>query len=1171
MRFNRGIMTQFVHLHLHSHFSLLDGMIKPEPLMDLCRETGMNSVAITDHGNMYGVVKFYKAALAKGIKPIIGSEVYVAQNDHRNKSTGQQSPSHLVLLVQNETGYRNLVKLVTTGYLDGFYYRPRCDRKLLEKYSEGLIALSACLKGEVARAILEDSPKKAKEAVDFYSSVFPGRYYIELQENGIVEQSKANEGLLKLAKEFDLPIVATNDCHYLLNEHASSHELLLCIQTGKTLNDEKRMRFSTQEFYVKSPEQMAAAFPDHPEALKNTLEVSERCDFNFEFGNFIYPIYELEEGQTSDSAFEKMTRKGLEKLWPTILRINGVEPGEEPKEMRETYNQRLNEEIDLIKTKDFSSYFLIVQDFINWARDNEIPVGPGRGSAAGSLVSYCLRITDIEPIRYGLLFERFLNPERLDNPDIDIDFCTNGRDRVIEYTSEKYGKDNVAQIATFGTLKAKAAVRDVGRVMGFSYGEVDRIAKLIPNEVGITLDRATNEQIDLKRAVKDESWVAEMIEHAKVLEGCNRHISTHAAGVVIANKALEHYLPLTKDADGQIITQWDKKDVEEVGLIKFDFLGLKTLTVIDNTKKLINEVHGKEIDLSTISMEDSKTFELLSSAKTTGVFQLESSGMKELLMQLKPSRIDDLIALVALYRPGPIGSGMIANFINRKHEREPVEYTLPILEKHLSETYGMIVYQEQVMQVANAVAGFTLGDADLLRRAMAKKDEEAMAKHKVKFIDGANERNIPEGKAELIWDLVYKFASYGFNKSHSAAYGVVAYQTAYLKAHYPVEFMTALLTMDADNSDKLMTKISETREMGIEVLPPDVNESQAHFSVSKGRIRFGLAGVKNVGLGAVDTIIEGRSECGGFKGLFDFCEKIDIGKVNRRVVESLIKAGAFDSINDNRAQLSRSLDKALERAARVSRDKASGQRDLFASCSPVSEDLDSKLEECPTWNPREQLEIEKEVLGFYLTGHPLEQFKSQIKKFTEHDSITLRELPPSPSGTNGYRPKGVEVRLAGIISSRKFIDKSRGRMAKVIVEDLKSSYEMLIFYDVCARCEVKINSDEPLLIVARASREENSEVDVVAQEIFYLKEADGIMSKEAHFSIKADMVDKQQIEGLKRLISRFPGICRPIIHIEIPGKSLVTCRLADKYMLDPSEELIDEAGRLFGKRILSLR
>ena len=1164
-------MTQFVHLHLHSHFSLLDGMIQPAPLMYRCQDTGMESVAITDHGNMYGVVKFYKAAKANGIKPVIGCEMYVAPGDHRDKSKGQQSPSHLVLLVENETGYRNLVKLVTAGHLDGFYYRPRCDHKLLEKYSEGLIALSACLKGEVARAIVEDSPKKAREAVDFYRSVFPGRYYIELQENGVTEQAKANEGLLKLAKEFDLPIVATNDCHYLLSEHAPSHELLLCVQTGKTLNDEKRMRFSTQEFYVKSPEQMAAAFPDHPRALSNTLEVAERCGFDFDFGNFIYPLYELKEGQTPDSAFEEMARKGLEKRWPTILRINGIEPDDVPEQMAEKYEQRLNEEIDLIKTKGFSSYFLIVQDFINWAQDHGIPVGPGRGSAAGSLVSYSLRITDIEPIRYGLLFERFLNPERLDNPDIDIDFCTNGRDDVIGYTSEKYGKDNVAQIATFGTLKAKAAVRDVGRVMGFPYGDVDRIAKLIPNELGITLDRAVKDQADLKKAVRDESWVSEMIEHSKVLEGNNRHISTHAAGVVIANKALEHYLPLTKDSDGLTITQWDKKDVESVGLIKFDFLGLKTLTVIDNTLNLIEKVTGQKIDLATIQMDDKKTFELLSAAKTTGVFQLESSGMKELLMQLKPTRIDDLIALVALYRPGPIGSGMITNFINRKHGREPVSYELPILEEHLSETYGMIVYQEQVMQVANAVGGFTLGDADLLRRAMSKKDLDAMAEHKVKFLEGANDRDIPEKTAVKIWDLIYKFASYGFNKSHSAAYGVVAYQTAYLKAHFPVEFMTALLTMDADNSDKLMTKISETREMGIEVLPPDVNESQAYFAVSKDRIRFGLAGVKNVGLGAVDIIIEARSECDGFTGLFDFCEKVDSGKVNRRVVESLAKAGAFDSINDNRAQLMRHLDKALERAARVSRDKASGQGDLFAACAPIDEDLDAKLEECPKWVAREQLENEKEVLGFYLTGHPLEQFKSQIKKFTDQDSISLRELPPTPPKANGYRNKGVDVRVAGIISTRKFIDKSRGRMAKVVLEDLKSSYEMLIFYDVCARCEEKINSDEPLLIIARASREENSEVDVVAQEIFYLRDADGIMSKEAHFSIQADMVDKQQIEGLKRLITRFPGRCRPIIHIEIPGKSLVTCRLTDKYMLDPSEELIDEAGRLFGKRVLSLR
>jgi len=1165
-------MAEFVHLHLHTEFSLLDGMIKPADLMGHCEKQNMPAVAITDHGNMYGVVKFYKAAKEKGVKPIIGCEVYVAPGDRRNTSKEQASANHLVLLSENETGYKNLVQLVTKAHLEGFYRRPRVDKELLEEFNEGLICLSACLQGEVAKAIVNDKMKQALEAVDFYRNIFKERYYIEIQQNGIPEQGKANAGLLDIAGDLNLPIVATNDSHYLLRDHAKSHEILLCIQTGKTLEDTNRMRFSTNEFFVKTPDEMAAQFPDNPEALSNTLEVAERCNFDFKFGDFIYPKYDLPETETPDSSFEKLANEQFTKMWPTILKNSQSE--KPPKELRKNYLERLDEEISLIKGKGFSSYFLIVQDFINWARENGIPVGPGRGSAAGSLVSYVIRITDLDPIRYGLLFERFLNPERIDNPDIDIDFCALCRDRVIEYTSQKYGQEKVSQIATYGTMKARAAVRDVGRAMGYSYGEVDRLAKMIPEELGITLKSAIEKNSDLARTVEEEAWVQKLIKHAKVLEGGSRHISKHPAGLVIGDKPLIEYLPLTKDPDGAVITEWDKKDVEGMGLIKFDFLGLKTLTIIDHTLNLIKESHNKEIDMGAIDLEDKKTFELLASAKTTGVFQLESSGMKELLAKLRPTKIDDLVALLALYRPGPIGSGMIDNFINRKHGREKVTYEIPQLEEHLAETYGMIVYQEQVMQVANSVGGFSLGDADLLRRAMSKKNFDEMARQKTKFLQGAKERKIPTGKANNIWDLIFNFAAYGFNKSHSAAYGLLSYQTAYLKAHYPVEFMAALLTMDADNSDKLMIKIAEAKEIDVEVLPPNINESNAQFSVSGKAIRFGLSGVKNVGAGAIESIVNSRNEEGPFAGLNDFCERVDSGKVNKRVVESLIKAGAFDSLNSNRAQLLKGVEKAIERASRIQRDKLSGQMGLFGAVQGEDGKPEDHFENVPPWTKKERLEIEKEILGFFLTGHPLEEYKEIIDKYADYDSQQLKDIDitPIPPGQRKRRGAGVEVRIAGIISAGQIKDYNGGRYARCVLEDMKGSVDFVIFNEDCARCEDKINSDQPLLVIGRGIKEEEGQnVDLTINEMYFLKEVEGILCKEAHFVLSADSVEKTQIEGLERLIKRFPGNCRPIIHIDIPNKSRVTCRLGDKYRLDPNNEFADEARRLFGMKIFTLR
>jgi DNA polymerase III subunit alpha len=1152
-------MAEFAHLHLHTHYSLLDGMIKHDQLMDRCKELGMGAVAITDHGNMHGILKFYKTAKKAGVKPIIGSEVYMADGARQDRTQSQPSPYHLVLLAENETGYRNLVKLVSKARLEGVYYKPRIDREILEEYNEGVIVLSACLQGQVARAIRENSPKTARDTVDYFKNVFKDRYYLEVQVNGVKEQDPVNEAVFELAKEFDLPVVATNDCHYLLKEHASTHEVLLCVQTGKTLLDPDRMRFSTQEFYVKSPEEMAAAFPDHPEAITNTLEVAERCNVEFDFDNFIYPNYELEEGQTADSTFEKMTRDGLEKRWPTILRDSG--PDADEAALRKQYAERLETEIDLIRDKGFPSYFLIVQDFMNWSRENDIPVGPGRGSAAGSLVSYALKITDVNPLPYGLLFERFMNPERTDNPDIDCDFCAVGREKVIEYVTEKYGKENVAQIATYGTLKAKAAIRDVGRAVGRSYGEVDRIAKMIPDELGITLTEAVNKDPDLKHEIEHTPWVKELIDHALVVEGLSRHASTHAAGVVIGDKALTEYLPVMLGSQGETVTEWDKKDVESVGLIKFDFLGLKTLTVIDTALKIIEAVHGVKIDPEKIPMDDKKTFELFSAGKTTGVFQFESRGMKELMTRLEPSRIDELFALNALYRPGPMA--MIDDFIDGKKGRRKITYAVPELENYLGETYGMMVYQEQVMQVANAVAGFSLGDADLMRKAISKKKLDVMATQKVKFIEGAEKKKVNKADAIRIWDQIEQFAQYGFNKSHSAAYSIVAYQTAYLKAHYPVEFIAALLTMDADNTDKLLTTLNEARDMEIKVLPPDVNESLAQFTVVGQQIRFGLSGVKNVGQGAIESIVEARQEEGPYAGLFEFCQRVDPSKVNRRVVESLIKSGAFDSTHNNRAALFESLDAAMERAARFLKDKLSGQMGLFGGGGDIQPDASEDIaENIAEWAAREKLDFEKDVLGFYLTGHPLEQYTSQLARYSDHDSADLKELPHS---------QRVKVRVGAVITQRRFRDYTKGRMAILTVEDLKGSYEAVVFSEACEQCLDVIRSEEPVLISGSAELDPDRGVRMMIDKVIWLKDADRLMRTKAHFEVDAQRIRPKQIEKLKKLIEAHPGTCLPTLLVLVEGKYEVRCKLSERFGFDPNEEMVKSVEDLFGRNVITFR
>ncbi|RLA78626.1 MAG: DNA polymerase III subunit alpha, partial [Deltaproteobacteria bacterium] len=873
---------EFVHLHLHSQYSLLDGAIRFEELFPLLETYGMKAVALTDHGNMFGAIEFYHEAKKHGIKPILGCEVYVAP---KNRFEKDGDPFHLILLATDAQGYRNLSHLVSLGYLEGFYHKPRIDWELLERYNRGLIALTSCLKGEIPSLLLQGRYEEAKQRAGALKELFDeGRFYLELQDNGLEEQKRVNEGLVRLSRELGVKVVATNDCHYLRRSDALLHDVLLCIQTGKNLQDPKRLRFSSDQFHLRPPEEMEALFSHVPEAVKNTLEVAERCELELQLGQYHLPHFEPPGGASLEDYLRELATHGLRRRL-SERKVADADP----------YWKRLSEELQVINSMGFAGYFLIVADFVNYAKERGIPVGPGRGSAAGSLVAYALRITDIDPLEHGLLFERFLNPERVSLPDIDVDFCYECRDEVIRYVMDKYGHDKVAQIITFGKMQARAVVRDVGRVLGLPYREVDLIAKLIPAGPNVTLREALEVEPRLKEMAARDERVAQLLEFAQRLEGMVRHASTHAAGVVIANRPLMDYLPLYRAPGGEVTTQFAMKDVERIGLVKFDFLGLKTLTMMRRIVDLVAKRKGEVVELNGLPLDDEETYQLLSSGDTTGVFQLESQGMRELLRKLKPSTFKDLVALVALYRPGPLGSGMVEDFIKRRHRKGQIRYPHPALKEVLEETYGVIVYQEQVMMAASRLADFSLGEADLLRRAMSKKDPQEMARLRERFVEGAVRKGVDRQKASEIFDLMAKFAEYGFNKSHSAAYALVAYQTAYLKAHYPQEFMAALLTADMDNSDKVMRYITECREKGIEVLPPDVNHSSWEFTVEGDcppKIRYGLGAIKNVGRQAVEAILEAR-EGGPFRDLFDFCRRVDSRRVNRRAVESLIKAGAF--------------------------------------------------------------------------------------------------------------------------------------------------------------------------------------------------------------------------------------------------------------------------------------
>ncbi|MGQ9645519.1 MAG: DNA polymerase III subunit alpha [Thermodesulfobacteriota bacterium] len=1145
--------SNFVHLHVHSQYSLLDGAIRFDEVCDLAKKYRMSALALTDHGNMFGVIEFYQTALRHGIKPIVGCELYVAPGSRFEKKTGDGTEGvyHLTLLVKNKTGYFNLIKLVSLAHLEGFYYKPRVDKELLGQYHEGLIALSGCLKGEIATHAGHGEMKRAIQAAEEYRKIFEGRrFFIEIQNNGVENQAVVNERLLEISHQLSLPVVATNDCHYLKREDAKAHEVLLCIQTGKTLQDSDRMKFSSSEFYFKSPQEMATLFQSLPEAITHTLEIAEQCNLELKFEEKHIPRISLPSGESPDSYLEKLAREGLEK------RLDFLRQKKDLGKDAERYWARLEEELKIIQSMGYSGYFLIVADFIHFAKNRGIPVGPGRGSAAGSLVAYALNITDLDPIEFDLIFERFLNPGRKSSmPDVDVDFCMDRRDEVIQYVMEKYGKENVAQIITFGKMQARAVIRDVGRVLGLPYAEVDRIAKLIPSTLNISLDQAVEQEPQLKEMIQRDPKVASLFAIARSLEGLTRHASTHAAGVVMSNKSLMEYLPLYRGQAGEVMTQYAMKEVESIGLVKFDFLGLKTLTVVDHAISLIEKNRGIKLRLSEIPLDDPEVYASLSAGSNLGIFQLESSGMRDLLTKLKPESFKDIIALVALYRPGPLDSGMVGEFIKRRHGRVPIQYETPLLEGILKDTYGVIVYQEQVMRIASALANFSLEDADNLRRAMAKKDALEMEKQKEKFLEGARKNRFPIKKAEKIFEQMETFGRYGFNKSHSAAYALIAYQTAYLKTHYPKEFMAALLTSEVQNPDKIVKYIAECREMGIHILSPDINESHKNFTVVGDQIRFGLAAVKNVGDAALDAILMEREERGRFRSLYDFCKRVDTRKVNRRVIESLIKCGAFDFSKVYRSQMLTVLDEVLERSQLAQRRKAEAQLSIWASAEEQTAETYPAIDEFP----ENQLNaFEKETIGFYISRHPLERYQEVIKGLTDQNTSTLSGLKNNE-----------EVTVCGLVSSLKEIVTKKGdRMAFLTLEDMKGFVEVIVFPEVFKSSLSFLRGGDPLVIQGTLDLSEDH-VKIKALDIRPLSEGATLSKKSLHLKIPVASLTKSQLEALKEVLLANRGAFQVFLHLTDGGKGETVIALPDEYRVNPSPGFERDVQRLLKSSVLS--
>ena len=1139
-------MANFVHLHLHSGYSLLDGACDHRNLVSTAARYGMPAVAVTDHGNLFGAIGFYEAANAAGVKPIIGCEMYVAKASRHDRSPGGR-PHHLILLCENEAGYRNLIQLVSTGYLEGFYYKPRIDKEVLASHSEGLIGLSACLNGEVASHLVGGRYEAAESAASELNDIFgPGRFYLEVQNQGLDREIQIIPDMLRISERTGIPVVATNDCHYMSRDDCRAHDALLCIQTGKTVHDPNRMKFYTDQFYFKTYDEMHEVFSEIPSVLDRTLDIAERCSLKIQRVDNPFPDFVVPHGYTVDSYFSKVVLDGfrdrLEYLQPRAAQ--GL-----LKRTIEEYEERLEQETKIIQGMKYSGYFLIVWDLIRYARESEIPVGPGRGSAAGSLVSYCMRITDIDPLQYGLLFERFLNPERLNLPDIDIDFCMNRRAEVIRYVTEKYGRDNVSQIITFGTMAARGVIRDTGRALEMPYAEVDRIAKLIPAELHITLDRALQQNGDLRESSERDSRTREVIEVAKKLEGLARHASTHAAGVVIAPQPLTDLVPLYRSSKDEIMTMYPMTDIEKLGLLKMDFLALTTLTIIDDTLRMLEHRESVKVDVERLSLDDSKTFGLFSRGLTSGVFQFESAGMKDILRRFKPSTIEHLTALNALYRPGPIGGGMIDDFIKRKHGIKKIDYELPELTPILEETYGVIVYQEQVMQIANSIAGYSLGEADLLRRAMGKKKADEMAAQRENFMGGAAQRGFKnKRKIKRIFDLMQQFAGYGFNKSHSAAYAVLAYRTAYLKAHYPQCFMAAVLTSEKGNTSNIVKYINECRKMSIPILAPDINTSDTNFTPTEQGIRFGLAAIKNVGEIAIDSIVSAKP----FKSLFDLCEGVDLRLMNKRVVEGLVKAGAFDGLDTDRGRLYQNIDKAIEWGQRKQREAEVGQGDLFGPAHDSDSD-DGLLEPADPWPEALRLAHEKQALGFYITGHPLERYHEELQQYATASTAVL-----------GEKPSGSEVAIGGIVAHLRTMRTKRGeRMGVILFEDLEGQVEVLIFPEVLSRAEAWISSDAPLLVRGKLDSDE-SVIRILAHQVLPLEHVRGLSSRSITIHIDTGTAPSNLAEQLEHVIGKKGGPAEVTFELEFPGRYTALIRTNPYVRVRPDPEFVSAVEHICG-------
>jgi DNA polymerase-3 subunit alpha len=1130
--------AEYVPLHLHTEYSLLDGAIRIDELVRKASEYRMPAIAITDHGNLFGAIEFYKKAVKAGLKPIIGCEVYLAPGSRFSRKvlpTGEKA-FHLILLARDMDGYKNLMQLSSKAYIEGFYYKPRIDIELLQSHSKGLIGLSACMHGEVPYYIGLGDIDRAREAALRYKQIFGDRnFYLELQDNGLKEQEEINRTLVELSKELQIPLVATNDCHYLRQEDHRAHDILLCIQTGKSVHAKDRLRFETDQLYFKSPEEIKRSFSEIPEAVKNSVEIAEKCNLDLRLGEPLLPTYKLPEDRTAEQELERLAEEGLR-------RKLGGDPPEE-------YMKRLQYEVRIINKMGFAPYFLIVWDFINFAKSRGIPVGPGRGSAAGSLVAYSLNITEIDPIKYNLFFERFLNPDRISMPDIDVDFCKDKRDEVIHYVAEKYGVDQVAHIITFGTMKARAVIRDVGRALDIPYSDVDRIAKMVPAGVNVTIDYALQTEQRLRDAYEKDPRIKELIDIARRLEGLCRHASTHAAGVVISPSPLTNYTPLYKNpSEDTITTQFDMKSVEAIGLLKFDFLGLKTLTVIEETLRYLKE-SGKNFDLSSIPLDDPKTYQLLSKGQTTGVFQLESSGMKDLLVRLEPGRFEDLIALVALFRPGPLGSGMVEDFIQRKKGHRKVEYDIPQLKEILDETYGVILYQEQVMRIAHKLAGFSMAEADILRKAMGKKQKEQMEALQTKFVSGAVKNGIPEEKAKRLFEVMSHFGEYGFNKSHSAAYAYLAYQTAYLKAHFPVEFMAANLSKE-ENSDKVVLFIKECRQMGIQVLPPDINLSESNFRVIGNSIRFGLEAVKGIGEAAVSEILRARKE-GPFRDIEDLLQRVDTRKVNRKALESLVKAGALDSLVDLDAPVVLRRAKAMKLIEELMDRRSSPG--LFGQQSLLSSEKEDTVE---PWSEEELLAAERESLGFYITGHPIDRYNPFLQGTGVRKTRVLEELPDT-----------TEVTVAGIISTiKRTTTKTKERMAIFTLEDDEGSVECITFPDTYSRKADIIVKNNLVFIDGTTDKSEKG-VKIIVRDLWSIDDVFSVKRFKVELTLASETLNSDKLREVKETFVSSKGDAP--VYIRLRNNGYETVILTD-YSISPCFETLERLSSLLGSNSIRL-